>query len=159
MIVGWRRGDPREALIKREWLVTNGLGGYASGTIGGPATRRFHGLLIAAMPAPLGRAMMLNHCEEHVIAGDRTDRLSADEHGNAAPRLPDPDFLEEFALEKGLPVWRWSHDGVRLEKRVVMPHLQNTTYIVYRLLESSKPVTLELRLSLHFRPHEGLLGG
>jgi len=158
MIIGWRRGDPQEALLKREWLVTNGLGGYASGTIGGACTRRFHGLLIAAMPAPLGRVMMVNHFEEHLIVGDRTALLSADEHGDA-PRFPDPDLLEEFGLENGLPVWRWSRDGVRLEKRVVMPHQQNTTYIVYRLLESPEPVTLELRVSLHFRPHEGLLNG
>src|SRR5450432_2287975 len=61
---GWRRGDPQEALLSREWLVTNGLGGYASGTIGGHASRRFHGQLIAALPAPLGRFMMLNHLEE-----------------------------------------------------------------------------------------------
>src|ERR1041385_5543050 len=113
MIVGWRRGDPQEALLKREWLVTNGLGGYASGTISGACTRRFHGLLIAAMPAPLGRVMMLNHFEEHLLVGDRTWRLSADERGTGAPRLPDPDFLEEFVLENGLPVWRWSHGGVR----------------------------------------------
>jgi hypothetical protein len=50
-----------EPLVTREWLVTNGLGGYASGTIAGVATRRYHGVLIAAMPAPLGRMMMLNH--------------------------------------------------------------------------------------------------
>jgi predicted glycogen debranching enzyme len=156
MIVGWRRGDPQDALIRREWLVTNGLGGYASGTIGGACTRRFHGMLIAAMPAPLGRTMMLNHCEEHLRLDGRTYRLSADEHG-ASPRYPDPDLLDEFVLEHGLPVWRWSFDGVRIEKRVVMPHQQNTTYIVYHLLESSQPVTLELRPSLHFRPHEGRL--
>ena len=156
MIVGWRRGDPQDALLKREWLVTNGLGGYASGTIAGACTRRFHGLLIAAMPAPLGRVMMLNHFEEHLIAGDRRWRLSSAEERDAE-RYPDPDFLEEFVLEKGLPVWRWSAGGLRIEKRVVMPHLQNTTYIVYRVLEAPGPVTLELRASLHFRPHEGLL--
>ncbi|HEY4643048.1 MAG TPA: amylo-alpha-1,6-glucosidase [Thermoanaerobaculia bacterium] len=155
MIVGWQRGDPHEALLKREWLVTNGLGGYASGTLAGACTRRFHGLLIAAMPAPLGRVMMVNHFEEQLVTRERTWRLSAEEKTNTL--LPDPGFLEEFVLEKGLPVWRWSAGGIRFEKRVVMPHLQNTTYIVYRLLEAPEPVTLELRVSLHFRPHEGLL--
>jgi hypothetical protein len=52
--VGWRRGDPVSAMLSREWLVTNGLGGYASGTVSGVSTRRFHGVLIAALPAPLG---------------------------------------------------------------------------------------------------------
>ena len=53
-----------ELLLTREWLVTNGLGGYASGTIAGVASRRYHSLLIAALPAPLGRRVMLNHLSE-----------------------------------------------------------------------------------------------
>src|SRR5207245_7763971 len=58
----WRGGQTNDpaSLVDREWLVTNGLGGYASGTVSGAATRRYHGLLIAALPAPLGRLMMLN---------------------------------------------------------------------------------------------------
>ncbi|HET7710433.1 MAG TPA: amylo-alpha-1,6-glucosidase, partial [Thermoanaerobaculia bacterium] len=67
--------------------------------------------------------------------------------------------LEEFVLERGLPVWRFSRDGVRIEKRVLMPHLQNTTYITYSLLEGDGEVELRLRPSLRFRPHEGLLDG
>ena len=55
---GWQRGDPIETMITDEWLLTNALGGYASGTIGGACSRRFHGLLIAALRSPLGRAMM-----------------------------------------------------------------------------------------------------
>src|SRR5687767_5289081 len=58
------RSDAGEPLLTREWLVTNGLGGYASGTIGGDVTRRYHGLLIAALPAPLGRVMMLSQVAE-----------------------------------------------------------------------------------------------
>lgn len=65
-LIGWRRGDSIDALATREWLVTNGLGGYAAGTIGGSCTRRFHGKLVAALPAPLGRTMMLNHLEEWI---------------------------------------------------------------------------------------------
>jgi predicted glycogen debranching enzyme len=132
---GWRRGEPLEALAAREWLVTNGLGGYACGTIGGTCTRRFHGLLIAALPAPLGRTMMLNHVEEEL--GELQ--------------------LEEFVLEDGLPVWRYSHDALRLEKRVMMPYGQNTTYLVYRLLDGPESMTLSLRPSVKFRPHEGVL--
>jgi predicted glycogen debranching enzyme len=156
---GWRRGvDPPEAMITREWLVTNGLGGYASGSIGGVCTRRFHGILIAALPAPHARTMMFNHLEESVTIGGREMHLSADEHGQGrAIRYPEPDLFEEFVLEQGLPVWRWSKDGVRIEKRLVMPHLQNTTYVVYHLLDGPEGVSLTLRPSLHFRPHEGLL--
>jgi predicted glycogen debranching enzyme len=130
---GWRRGETQDALLSREWLVTNALGGYASGTIGGACTRRFHGKLIAALPAPLGRMMMLNHLEEWITdARGRMFRLSGDEHGPAV-NFPEPGFLEEFVLERGLPVWRFDKGGIRIEKRVLMSHLQNTTYTAYRL--------------------------
>ncbi len=155
--VGWRRGDPREELVEREWLVTNGLGGYAAGTIGGACTRRFHGKLIAALPAPHGRTMMFNHLAEHLVAPDGTTwLLSGDEKGREMT-YPTPGFLEEFALECGVPVWRFAAEGIRLEKRVVMPNAQNTTWIVYRLLEGPDGLSLQLRPSLNFRPHEGLL--
>ncbi|HYC93548.1 MAG TPA: amylo-alpha-1,6-glucosidase [Thermoanaerobaculia bacterium] len=130
---GWTRGEPAEALVEREWLVTNGLGGYACGTIGGTASRRFHGPLVAALPAPLGRTMMLNHLEEWISGVELQ--------------------LEEFVLEDGLPVWRYSPG---LEKRVMMPYGQNTTYIIYRLT-AGDAVTLNLRPSVKFRPHEGVL--
>jgi predicted glycogen debranching enzyme len=156
---GWRRGDPADALLTREWLVTNGLGGYASGTIGGAVTRRFHGKLIAALPAPAARVMMLNHLEESLqLPEGRRWRISGDELGGGKlPTLPEPGFLEEFVLECGVPVWRFSKDGIRLEKRLVMPHRQNTTYIVYSLIEGPVGAVLELRPSLKFRPHEGPL--
>lgn len=145
-LIGWQRGDPIEAVATREWLVTNGLGGYASGTIGGTSTRRFHGQLIAALPAPHGRTMMLNHLEEWITG---PNDLHVELNGS--------EWLEEFALECGIPVWRYSHDSIRLEKRVVMPYGQNTTCVIFRLLEGPSGLTLHLRPSVHFRPHEGLL--
>ena len=157
-LTGWRRGEPRDLLLSREWLITNALGGYASGTIGGANTRRFHGFLIAALPAPLGRTMMFNHLEEVLQGpGDLCWRLSGDEHGGRDVVFPEDSILEEFAAENGKPVWRFSMNGIRIEKRVLMPHLQNTSYIVYRLLEGPAGLRLRLRPSLHFRPHEGLV--
>jgi len=157
--VGWRRGEAVEALVTREWLVTNALGGYAAGTIGGAATRRFHGYLIAALRAPLGRTMMLNHLEEVIEAPDGACyRLTGDEHGDRKEiAFPEPGFLEEFVLDCGLPLWRFSKNGIRIEKRVIMSHLQNATFVVYRLVEGPEGVRLKVRPSLHFRPHEGLL--
>jgi predicted glycogen debranching enzyme len=145
-LIGWQRGDSFEALATREWLVTNGLGGYASGTIGGSCTRRFHGKLVAALPAPHGRTMMLNHLEEW-ITGPEDLRIE----------LNGSESLDEFALECGIPVWRYSHEAVRVEKRVVMPYGQNTTYVIFRLLDGPDGLTLHLRPSIHFRPHEGIL--
>jgi glycogen debranching enzyme len=66
------RASEPEPLITREWLVTNGLGGYASGTVSGVCTRRYHGLLIAALPNPLGRMMLLTHLSEYVRFPDGT---------------------------------------------------------------------------------------
>jgi predicted glycogen debranching enzyme len=143
------------ALIEREWLVTNGLGGYASGTIAGACTRRFHGLLIAALPAPLGRMMMFNHLSETLRGTDfQTTRLSAAER-IGADFDPSVAALVEFRLESGLPVWSYEIDSTRLERRIVLPHLQNTVCILYRVLESPGPVRIRLRPSFHFRPHEG----
>src|SRR5262245_51017284 len=56
--------DHAREILRREWLITNGLGGYGSGTISGMVSRRYHGLLIAALPAPFGRVVMLNHLAE-----------------------------------------------------------------------------------------------
>ncbi|MEA2570733.1 MAG: hypothetical protein QOI24_2734 [Acidobacteriota bacterium] len=153
-LTGWRRGDSQEALVTREWLVTNALGGYATGTIGGIATRRYHGALIAALPSPLGRFVMLNHLEEQVVVRGESRSLSGDEHLGGSIQFPDLTLLEEFRLERGLPVWIFNGDGVRITKRLVMPHLQNTTCITYELDVASEPAQLRLRPAVHFRPHE-----
>ena len=92
--------------------------------------------------------MMLNHLEEVIEADGVCYRLSGDEHGGGKEiAYPEPGFLEEFSLECGLPVWRFSKNGIRIEKRVMMPHLQNTTYIVYRLIEGPSGLRLRLRPS------------
>ena len=143
--IGWRRGEAKEALRSREWLVTNGVGGYASGTAGGVPTRRFHGVLIAALPAPHGRTMILNDVtEEAEIAGARFE-------------LGGEDSLAELRFEDGLPVWQSEHRGTTIDKRILMPHRQNTTYASYKVVGASGPVTLRLRPWFHLRPHEGLL--
>lgn len=142
--------------LTQEWLVTNGLGGYASGTIAGAPTRRFHGLLIASLPAPFGRTMMLNHLAEEVkLADESTFQLGGEEQIDGI-KLPCVQCLAEFRLEAGLPVWRYELGEVVLEKRIFMPRQQNTTYISYRLL-SGQPAHLRLRPYMYFRPHEGLV--
>src|SRR5438093_4055254 len=96
--------EQSEALLTREWLVTNGLGGYASGTLAGVASRRYHGLLIAALPAPLGRQVMLNHLSEMIRLPDGTTILvgGAEREGGEV-ELHGIDHLAEFRLEMGLP--------------------------------------------------------
>src|SRR6267378_6037393 len=103
--------------LAREWLVTNGLGGYASGTVCGVPTRRFHGLLIAALPGPYGRMMMLNDVTEEVYVPDGSShRLGGEEHEETASPLPGTEYLKEFRLDAGLPMWVYAVGPFRLEK-------------------------------------------
>ena len=128
-------GDDADAERIREWIVTNGLGGYASGTVCGVPTRRYHGLLVAALPTPLGRMMMLDRLNERLGLPDGSFAPIGVE---ALVGRPIPDVsgrLTEFHLEAGLPVWRYEVGGVTLEKRLLLPHLQNTVYVTYRLIE------------------------
>jgi predicted glycogen debranching enzyme len=149
------QGDAARELLKREWLVTNGLGGYASATLSGAVTWRYHGLLIAALPAPFGRTVMLNHLAEFLRFPDgRVVQIGGEEPAHAEEKITPGHQLQEFLLENHLPVWRFCVDGVSLEKHVVFLHDQNTVHITYRLLSSQVGVWLELRPSIHFRGHE-----
>jgi predicted glycogen debranching enzyme len=144
--------------LSREWIVTNGLGGYASGTIAGLNTRRFHGWLVAGLPAPRGRMMMLNQIEETLCIEDRKYRLTADNLSRATHTDTVSPYLKSFRLEMGLPVFTYAADEFILEKRLCMVHTQNTTYITYRLIKG-KAAQLDLRAAFDIRSHEGLLEG
>ncbi len=160
------RPDQDDLLLNREWLVSNGLGGYASGTLGGVPSRRYHCLLIAALPGTLGRRVMLNQLTEmlrlpdgsSVLLGGQERGLRSDENneptGEALLELYGADYLTEFRLEMGLPVWRYDIKGVVFEKRILLPHRQNTVHINYRLLSGGGPIRLKLRPAVHPRPHE-----
>lgn len=143
-----------EPLLTREWLVTNGLGGYASGTVSGVITRGFHGYLVAALAAPLGRVMMFNDLVEKLTLPNGSEvQLGGEERAGAQVQLHGADFLSEFRLDMGLPVWRYQAGGITLEKRLMMPRGQNTVYVSYRILQGEGDVKLSLRPSIHFRPH------
>src|SRR5215475_4255108 len=87
-------------LLTREWLVTNGLGGYASASVSGACTRRYHGLLIAALPAPLGRMVMLSHFGEEVaLADESVVDFSGEDLTEQHIDLRSGEFLSEFRLE------------------------------------------------------------
>jgi predicted glycogen debranching enzyme len=144
-----------DPMPRREWLVTNGLGGYASGTVAGVVTRRYHGVLVAALPAPLGRMVVLNHLLERVRLRNGTVVWLGDEHEVAGSNVVDRGgHLIEFRLDLGLPVWVYDFDGVKIERRLLMPHRQNTAQISYKLLSGDQPVRLSLRPSIHFRSYE-----
>ena len=143
-----------ETLTKTEWLVTNGLGGYASGTIGGSLTRVFHGYLIAALPGPLGRTMMLNQILERVVLPDgRTIQLNGLEKAQGESFIGSQ-YLTSFDLHLGLPMWTYEIDGLTLEKRLLLPHGQNTIYLNYRISSGSGSLRLQLWPAVNMRKQE-----
>jgi predicted glycogen debranching enzyme len=160
--IAWPPGAPGtqadpETLVLYEWLVTNGLGGYASGTVPGAITRRYHGLLIAALSAPLGRTVMLSHLAEQVRFPDgRRFEIGERERSGAAADAHGTGYLTEFRLDAGLPVWRYAVDDVVIEKRLFMPHMQNTVNVMYELTAGGGVGSIELvlRPSVNFRPQE-----
>lgn len=154
--VQWEKEQSdQQQLLTREWLVTNGLGGYASGTVAGVATRRYHGLLIAALPSPLGRTLLLSQLSEKIQFPDgRSVLLGGADPADGELELHGAEHLAEFRLEQGLPVWRYEIEGAVLEKRVVMPHEQNTVHVSYHLLEGKGPLRIKLLPTVAFRSHD-----
>jgi predicted glycogen debranching enzyme len=152
----------QDELLSREWLVTNGLGGYASGSVAGAITRRYHALLIAALPAPLGRVVMLNHLSERLRFADKSVVwLGAHNQGGRLAQIEGAQHLVEFRLEGGLPVWRYQVGAAIIEKSLVMVHGQNTVHVRYTLVApplskdgQPAPVRLGLRPLINFRPHD-----
>ncbi len=118
-----------EALVGREWIVTNGLGGYAAGTIAGTATRRYHGLLVAAHPPPVARWVLVAGADLSMLVDDREVPLSAQEYpdGLFAPAGLCPPMSFELVGQR--PVWRWHADGNDVEQTVWMPYGENRTCV------------------------------
>jgi len=129
--------------VAREWLVANGLGGYASATTDGMITRSYHGFLIAAQPGPLGRMVVFNDLEVDI---ERTD-------GSVADLRESGRFLD-FTLNMGLPSWRYEMDGAVIERSIVVPWHQNIVHCTFRLLDDGRRIRLRLRPLINFRPLE-----
>ncbi len=153
---------------QREWLVTNGIGGYASGTVAGLLTRRYHGLLIAALQPPLGRTLLLTKLDETATYDGHTYPLFTNrwavpisdlrhEWGRDWVGVEPIGFhhLERFHLEGTTPVWTFGCANALLEKRVWMQHGANTTYIRYDLRRATAPLTLSVKAVVNYRDHHG----
>jgi predicted glycogen debranching enzyme len=140
---------------EREWLVTNGLGGYASGTVSGLLTRRYHGILVAALNPPVSRTLLVAKLDETLYY----DGVYFPLHANRwVDETVDPcgyTYIQEFELDGGIPTWTYSCADVLLEKRVWMQPGENTTYVSYYLKRASQPVTLYLKALTNYRDHHG----
>lgn len=139
----------------REWLVTNGIGGYASGTIAGSLSRRYHGLLVAALKPPLGRTLLLTKLDEVATYDDRVYAL----HTNCwATGIVEPHGyrqIESFALAGSVPTWQYACADALLAKRIWMEQGANTTYIQYTLGRATLPLKLKLTALVNYRDYHG----
>ena len=134
------------AAESREWLVTNGIGGYAFGTIAGHQTRCYHGLLIAALQPPLGRTLLVAKLEETARYASQEFALFTNRWADGTVAPEGYRNIERFHLEGTTPVWTIALANARLEKRIFMQSGANTTYVLYRLVRASSPVELSIKV-------------
>ncbi|QLE54677.1 amylo-alpha-1,6-glucosidase [Nostoc sp. TCL26-01] len=139
----------------REWLVTNGIGGYASGTIAGLLTRRYHGLLVSALQPPLGRTLMLTKLDEIALYDTRFYSLSTNRWADGIVSPHGYQHIESFTLEGTVPVWRFAVADALLEKRVWMQQGANTTYVQYTLRRGTRSLKLQLKALINYRDYHG----
>lgn len=153
LIIPWDTGRDPQYLRDREWLVTNGLGGYASGTLAGMPSRKYHGLFVPNLAGPKGRHIMISRCDEFITAGDKRIHLGGAEFTNDRVVGESHRYLVEFRLDHRMAVWRFEFGDAEIEKAIVMPHNQNTVCVRYRLLRGA-PVELHVRPYTSFRRHD-----
>jgi predicted glycogen debranching enzyme len=139
----------------REWLVTNGIGGYASGTVTGLLTRRYHGLLFASLKPPLGRTLLLAKLDETAVYGERHYPLHTNRWQDGIVSPKGYQHIENFSLSGTIPQWRFACADALLEKRVWMQQGANTTYVQYVLRRASQPLKLTLKAMVNYRDYHG----
>ncbi len=144
------------AAESREWLVTNGIGGYASGTVAGSQTRRYHGLLIAALQPPVGRTQLVSAIDEIVHYAGADFSLATHRWASGAVDPKGFLLLEDFRLEGATPVWTYALSDALLERRVWMRQGENTTFLQYTLVRGSSALELELKALVNYRDFHSL---
>lgn len=126
----------------REWLVSNGLGGFAAGTVSGARTRRYHGLLIAALKPPVERVVTLAKLDVRVSYAHKNYALDANEYADGTVDPRGFELIDSFRLDGTMPVWTYAIGEALLEQRIWMAHGKNTTYVRYTLLRGSDRAAL-----------------
>src|SRR6185369_12716440 len=139
--------------LTREWLETNGIGGFSSSTIAGLNTRRYHGLLTAATKPPVGRFVLLSKLEETLLINGRCYELSSNQY----PGVIHPqgfNYQTGFRLDP-FPRFTYEIEGVQLEKSVFMVQGENTTVVQYEVEHNNHDIKLEVRPLIAFRDYHG----
>jgi predicted glycogen debranching enzyme len=155
--IGKEIGSDLQGSTSREWLETNGIGGYASGTIAGANSRRYHGLLVAATRPPLGRMVLLSKFEESVTFGGRIYELSSNRYpGTVYPT--GYKYITSFRLDP-FPIWTYEIDGLVIERSIFMIAGRNTTVCQWKVRDlpiGKTAPTLDVRPLTAFRDHHHL---
>src|ERR1700694_1426470 len=136
---------------RREWIVTNGLGGYAAGTVDGTLTRRYHGLLVAALSPPLGRTLLCPKIDAEIRYDGVAYALATDRWRSGAIAPRGWTLLTNFRLEGTTPVWTFTCGDALIERRVWMEHDLNRTYVAHTVVRARSPVHLTLRAFANYR--------
>lgn len=129
---------------RREWLVTNGIGGYGSGTLAGSITRGYHGLLVAARQPPVDRRLMLVKLDETLSYRGCGYELATNRWASGVVAPTGYTSIESFELEGSVPVWRFACAEALIEKRIWMKQGANTTYLAYTVVSAAEPVQLSI---------------
>ena len=153
IILSWDRNSDPSYLRSREWLLTNGLGGYSSGTLAGIPARKYHGLFVPNLARPKGRHILISRCDECVTIKGREVHLGGAEFAEERFEGESHCLLREFRLDHRIAVWTFEHEGVVFEKSITMIHNQNTVCVQYRLL-AGKALELRVRPFVSFRRHD-----
>ena len=144
---------------RREWLCTNGIGGFASGTVAGVLTRRYHGLLTAALAPPLGRTLLVAKLEETVAYEGERWELGTNRWAGGAVAPLGHRLIESFRLDGTTPVWTFALGDALLERRVWMEQGANTTYVRYHVRRGSAPLALALDALVNYREYHATTRG
>ena len=130
------------SLLGQEWIEANGLGGYASGTVSGARSRRYHGLLVAAMQPPVGRVVVVSKLDETIVIGKNKFELGSNQYPGA---IHPQGYQHLVKFERDLfPEFFFEANGIELKKTIVAVHGENTTLILYEVLEAPEKFKLEL---------------
>ncbi len=153
IVFDWPEGPSPEEALSKEWLLTNGLGSYASGTVAFASTRRYHGTFIPSLPGDRGRTVLMARIKEQVTSADERFPLATEEYEDGSSDMRGLAHLRRFALRGLLPEWEYEVGDTRLRRRLVFVHAENTVFVSWELLEGP-PVALELRPFPERRGHE-----
>jgi predicted glycogen debranching enzyme len=151
MILGRQICGDWESASRLEWLMTNGLGGFACGSVAGANTRRYHGFLVASLQPPVERTLLVAKIELRVEYVGIETELSANEFAGGAISGQGFVHLESFSLVDGIPTWRYAIADAVLEQKIFMAPGANTSYLRLELIRATQPLRVTLKPLITYR--------